>query len=44
MPIQVFNTFNVPSAFTGTTLALGVNDPDQIVGYYHNASGTHGYL
>ena len=31
MPIHVFNTFDVPSAFTGTTEAWGVNDSIQIV-------------
>ena len=31
MPINIFNTFNDPSARTGTTQAFGVNDTDQIV-------------
>ena len=31
MPISIFNTFNDPSASTGTTQAFGVNDMDQIV-------------
>ncbi len=44
MPINIFNTFDDPSAFTGTTRALGVNDTDQIVGIYTNASGDHGFL
>jgi len=38
-PIYIYNTFEDPSAFTGTTQALGVNDTDQIVGIYTNASG-----
>jgi hypothetical protein len=44
MPIYSFNTFDDPSAFTGTTQAYGVNDTDQIVGQYRNASGLHGFL
>ncbi len=44
MPINIFNTFNDPSALTGTTQAFGVNDTDQIVGYYQDATGNHGYL
>jgi probable HAF family extracellular repeat protein len=44
MPINIFNTFDDPSAFTGTTQAFGVNDTDQIVGSYHNGSGAHGFL
>jgi hypothetical protein len=43
MPIHVFNTFDVPSAFTGTTEAWGVNGI-QIVGFYDNATGRHGFL
>ena len=31
MLINIFNTFNDPSASTGTTQAFGVNDTDQIV-------------
>src|SRR5258708_35372287 len=44
MPINIFNTFDDPSASTGTTQAFGVNDTDQIVGSYSNASGSHGFL
>jgi len=45
MPINIFNTFDDPSAFTGTTQAWGVNDTDQIVGSYQDASGAyHGFL
>jgi hypothetical protein len=34
MTINLFNTFDDPSANTGTTQALGVNSTDQIVGFY----------
>ena len=44
MPINIFNTFNQPSALAGTTQAYGVNDADQIVGYYQDGGGNHGYL
>ena len=44
MRINIFNTFNDPSASTGTTQAFGVNDADQIVGYYQDAGGNHGYV
>jgi probable HAF family extracellular repeat protein len=44
MPINTFNTFNVPSAFTGETQAWGVNDTGQIVGYYNDNTGIHGFL
>ena len=32
MPVYTYTTFNDPSADTGTTVALGLNDSDQIVG------------
>jgi hypothetical protein len=35
--LNIFNTFDDPSAFTGTTQAFGVNDADQIVGFYQSA-------
>ena len=44
MSINIFNTFNDPSALTGTTQAFGLNDADQIVGYYQDATGNHGYV
>ena len=44
MPIHVFNTFDDPSAVTGTTQAFGVNDTGQIVGRLQNATGFHGFL
>jgi hypothetical protein len=45
MPIYIFNTFNDPSAVTGTT-AFGVNDTDQIVGQYQDRFSTsvHSFL
>jgi probable HAF family extracellular repeat protein len=48
MPVYVFNTFNDPSGFTGTTDAVGVNDTDQIVGFFqgpvNGVIGAHGFL
>src|SRR5215831_7268782 len=44
MPIHIFNTFNDPLALPGTTAAQGVNDADQIVGYYASATGFAGFL
>ena len=44
MPIRIFNTFDDPLALTGTTEAFGVNDTDQIVGQYDDATGRHGFL
>jgi hypothetical protein len=44
MPVYTFNPFDDPSGFTGTTEAFGVNDADQIVGSYQNATGIHGFL
>ena len=49
MPVYVFNTFNDPSAFArGVTDAVGVNDTDQIVGFFqgfvNGVSGVYGYL
>ena len=44
MPVNIFNSFNDPSALVGTTQAYGVNDADQIVGYYQDGAGNHGYL
>jgi hypothetical protein len=29
---------------TGDTFAFGINNADQIVGYYVNATGSHGFL
>src|SRR5207244_8211784 len=38
-----YTTLADPSATNGT-LAQGINDAGQIVGYYANASGRHGFL
>src|SRR2546430_806185 len=43
MPIYVFNTFDDPLG-AATTDAVGVNDMDQIVGFFQNFSGVHGFL
>ena len=43
MPTIIFNTFDDPSATLGTQ-AWGVNDTDQIVGYYLTATENHGFL
>jgi hypothetical protein len=40
MPINIFNTFDEPLASIGSTLAFGINDADQIVGYYQNGTAT----
>lgn len=40
----VFTTFNVPGATPGSTVATGVNDSGQIVGYFNNSTGRHGFL
>src|SRR5262249_61333163 len=44
MPIHIFNTFDDPLAFIGRTQAFGVNDADEIVGSYQDATGQHGFL
>jgi uncharacterized membrane protein len=43
MPINIFTTFDDPSAVSGTQ-ASGVNGTDQIVGIYQGSTGTHGFL
>ena len=43
MPINIFNTFDDPSATNGTQ-AFGINDMGQIVGAYFDATGMHGFL
>ena len=40
--IYTFTTIDVPGAF-GTSLT-GINDTGQIVGFFDNATGTHGFL
>src|SRR5215831_3664019 len=44
MPVYAFTTFDDPSGSPGSTEAWGVNDMDQIVGSYLNATGSHGFL
>jgi probable HAF family extracellular repeat protein len=45
MPVYIFNTFDDPSAsLPPTTWGRGVNDMDQIVGFYIDATGFHGFL
>src|SRR5262249_35367449 len=43
MPVNIFNTFDDPFAL-GATFASGINASGQIVGYYRNARGFHGFL
>ena len=44
MPVYTYTTLDDPSASIGTTGAQGINDTDQIVGEYSNATGQHGFL
>ena len=44
MTVYTYTTFDDPLAFAGTTFAFGINDLGQIVGYYDNNSGHHGFL
>jgi len=43
MPIYTYTTIDDPSATTSTT-ASGINTAGQIVGFFRNASGRHGFL
>jgi probable HAF family extracellular repeat protein len=43
MPINIFTTFDDPSATNGTQ-AFGINATGQIVGAYFDATGHHGFL
>jgi probable HAF family extracellular repeat protein len=40
-----FTTIDDPAAITGTTgtFAQGINDPGQVVGYFYDSTGTHGF-
>jgi hypothetical protein len=40
-----FTTIDDPAAITGTngTVAQGINDPGQVVGYLSDSTGTHGF-
>jgi probable HAF family extracellular repeat protein len=45
MPVYTYTTFDVPSGNIGDTFAQGINDTDQIVGWYIDKDGrTHGYI
>jgi uncharacterized membrane protein len=39
-----FTTIDVPNAPPGRTFARGINTADQIVGFWDDASGSHGFL
>ena len=39
-----FRTFSVPGASPDSTIATGVNDSGQIVGYFSDSTGRHGFL
>jgi probable HAF family extracellular repeat protein len=39
-----FTTIDVPGATSGTTVAGGINDANQIVGWYYDGTGAHGFL
>jgi probable HAF family extracellular repeat protein len=39
-----FTTLDVPGATPGISLALGINNSGQVVGYYYDSSGYHGFL
>src|SRR5690349_17302061 len=43
MATYTFKTLDDPSA-TGGTFAQGINDSGQLVGYYVDNSGTHGFV
>ena len=45
MPVYNFTTIDDPSASGAQTFANGINDTDQIVGWYIDKDGrTHGYI
>jgi L-alanine-DL-glutamate epimerase-like enolase superfamily enzyme len=44
MPVYTYNTLDDPFASANTTVASGINDLGQIIGYYTDASGGHGFL
>jgi probable HAF family extracellular repeat protein len=43
MPVYTYTTLDDPLA-AGQTLATGISSSGLIVGYYHDASGNHGFL
>jgi probable HAF family extracellular repeat protein len=44
MPTYNYTTLDEPLSVGFTTVATGINFTGQIVGYYHNNGGTHGFL
>ena len=45
MPVYTYTTLDDPSGNIGDTFAQGINDTDQIVGWYIDKDGrTHGYI
>jgi probable HAF family extracellular repeat protein len=44
MPIYNYTTLDEPLSVGFTTVATDINFTGQIVGYYHNNGGTHGFL
>src|SRR2546428_14136665 len=45
MPVYTYTTLDDPLALaTGSTSAQGINASGQIVGFYQNAGGFHGFL
>jgi probable HAF family extracellular repeat protein len=41
-PVYAFTTLDVPGA--SSTVARGINDAGQVVGFFSDGSGTHGFL
>jgi probable HAF family extracellular repeat protein len=44
MTTYFYTTIDDPSAFAGTTFAQGINGNGQIVGYFSDATGIHGFV
>src|SRR5262249_15364292 len=44
MPVYTYSPITEPFAVGAHTAANGINDAGQIVGYYENAGGNHGFL
>jgi probable HAF family extracellular repeat protein len=41
---RTFTTIDNPAAIGSTgTFAQGINDPGQVVGYFYDSTGTHGF-
>src|SRR5438477_8670953 len=43
-PSYTFSPIDYPSATAGTTVARGINDAGQIVGFFSDGAGTHGFI